>query len=166
MKKPVKLSAEIVKPLLERLDDEYTAFAFYRDASNYLRGIGFFTAADYFAKESADELTHAKIIENYIVDWNVHPKLPSVDAQDNGFKGLIDVIEKSYQIEYALYEAYEETTMDIFKKGDTCTFFFLAQFNEFQRKAVAEYSDMLNLLDGVEDEKCDLLLLEEKIFGE
>lgn len=166
MKKPTALSKEIVKLLSPRIQDELFASYFYRDASNYLKGVGYNTAAAYFAKESADELVHSSILENYLVDWNVHPELESIDAQDNSFDGLIDVIEKAYTLEYALYESYEKTTLDVFKSGDTCTFFFLAQFNDFQRKAVAEYSDMLNMLDGVEDEKCDLLLLEEKLFGE
>lgn len=166
MKKPTVLSKEIVKLLTPRIQDELLASYFYRDASNYLKGIGFNIAAAYFAKESADELVHSSILERYLVDWNVHPELESIDAQDNGFEGLVDVIEKAYELEYHLYTAYEKTAMSAFEKGDTCTFFFLAQFNDIQRKAVAEYSDMLNMLEGVEDEKCDLLLLEEKLFGE
>ena len=166
MKKPTVLSKEIVKLISPRISDEQYASYFYRDASNYLKGIGFNLAAKYFAKESADELTHSSILENYLVDWNIHPELDTIDAQDNEFSGLIDVIEKAYTLEFSLYEAYEKTTMSVFEKGDTCTFFFLAQFNDIQRKAVAEYSDMLNMLEGVEDEKCDLLLLEEKLFGE
>ena len=166
MKKPIALSKEIVKLLSPRIQDEQYASYFYRDASNYLKGIGFNTAAAYFAKESADELLHSSILENYLVDWNVHPELESIEAQDNSFEGLIDVIEKSYELEYQLYERYEKTTLDVFKSGDMCTFFLLAKFNDFQCKAVAEYSDMLNMLEGVEDEKSDLLLLEEKLFGE
>ncbi|MFA7287687.1 MAG: ferritin-like domain-containing protein [Melioribacteraceae bacterium] len=167
MKKPVKLTKEIVVLLTPRIADEWTAFAFYRDASNYLQGIGFMKAAKYFAAESTDELTHAKGLESYLVDWNVHPELPALEAQDNSFDGIMDVIEKAYEIEYRLYESYEKTTMDVFNKGDVCTFFFLQTYNDIQRKSVAEYSDMMNLCEGVDTEsKLEMLLLEDKLFGQ
>lgn len=167
MKKPTKLNEKIVSYLEKRLADEFTASYFYRDASNYLQGIGFSKAAAYFAKESADELTHAKGIEKFLVDWNVHPSLPQIDAQDNKFDGLHDVIESAYTLEYALYEAYEEDSVAIFKLGDICAFDFLQSYRMKQSQSVAEYSDMLNLLSDCDcDSKFELLLLEDKLFGE
>src|SRR6185369_4879325 len=150
MKKPIKLNKEIVNLLNPRLDDEFTAFAFYRDASNYLNNIGFFEAGKYFAKESEDELLHAKGIEQFLVNWNIQPELPSIPAQNNQFSGLVDIIEKSYEIEYALYESYEETSSKVFKLGDLCVFDFLKTYRSIQTKSVAEYSDMLNMLDGID----------------
>lgn len=167
MKKPTKLNEKIVSYLEKRLADEFTASYFYRDASNYLQGIGFSLAAKYFAKESADELEHAKGIEKFLVDWNVHPSLPQIDAQENKFDSLPDVIESAYTLEYALYEAYEEDSVAIFKLGDICVFDFLQAYRTIQTKSVAEYSDMLNMLEGCDCEsKFELLLLEEKLFGE
>lgn len=165
MKKPIKLDSAIVKILESRLSDEYTASFFYRDAANFLRGIGFFKAADYYEKESADELVHAKGIENFLVDWNVHPSIPSIEYQDNGFGSLDDVLSAAYVLEYQLYESYEKDSVKIFGTGDLCVFDFLQKYRTIQAKSVAEASDKLNMLEGCDcDNKFELLLLEDKLF--
>lgn len=165
MKKPVKLSQEVVDLLLPRLSDEFSAFYFYRAASNYCQNVGYFKAAAYFAKESEDELVHAKKIEAYLTDWNVLPVLPKIDAPEIEFKGLAEIIEKSYKLEYDLYEEYEDTSMKIFKTGDLCVFDFLQFFRTTQKDAVAEYSDMINVLEGTStDSKFEMLMLEETLF--
>ena len=49
--------------------------------------------------------------------------------------------------------------------GETAVFDFFQEFRLLQTKAVAEYSDMLNILEGVENDKFKLLLLEKIIFN-
>ena len=165
MRKPEKLPKEVVDLLLPRLKDEFNAAYFYRSASNWCQNVGFFKAAAFFAKESDDELGHAKLIENYIVDWNVTPALPTIEKPQLEFKSIIEILDKAYDIEYALYEEYEDTSMKIFKIGDLCVFDFLQGFRKIQKDSVAEYSDKLNLLDGVViGDKFQLLMLEDKLF--
>ena len=65
MKTPESLPENIVALLLPRLSDEFTAYYTYRAASNWCKNVGFMVAAEYFAKESADELSHAKRIEDF-----------------------------------------------------------------------------------------------------
>jgi ferritin len=164
MMKPNQLEGEVVNMLLPRLQDEYTAFYFYRAASNWCQGVGFEKAAEFFAAESTDELEHAKKIEKYLVDWNVTPDLPALQRPPLEFANLISVIEQAYKLEYDLYEQYEETSLKVFSV-DPCTFDFLQQFRSLQTKAVAEYSDKLNMLEGVEPTgKFEMLLLEKKLF--
>ena len=80
------------------------------------------------------------------------------------FASLIDVIEQAYKIEYDLYEKYERSSLDIFESNDVCTFDFIQQFRKIQTESVREYSDMLNMLEGIETTKFNLLLLEDKLF--
>jgi ferritin len=167
MKKPEKLSKEIVDLLLPRLNDEYFAFYAYRAMSNWCQGVGFVKAASYFKAESDDELTHARGIEDFLTLWNVIPELPKVDKPELEFSGLVDAIGKAYQIELDLYEAYEDTSAKILKTGDVCVFDFLQKYRDIQVKSVGEYSDMLNVLEGVDTKsKFELLMLEENLFGE
>jgi ferritin len=163
MKKPIKLGNDIVALLLPRLADEFKAFYFYRAAANWCRDRGFDKAAEFFQKESDTELEHAKGIENYIVDWNVLPQLSTIKDPQIEFVSLIEIIEKAYQLEYSLYEAYEETSEEVFKK-DLCTFDFLQKYRTIQTESVAEYATMLNKLEGVSAGKFELLLLQDKLF--
>jgi ferritin len=162
--KPNTLDQAVVNLMLPRLEDELNAFYFYRAASNWCQGVGFFKAGEFFANESNDELEHAKKIEKYLVDWNVDPALPSIPKPPIKFTGLLDVIEKAYRIEYELYEAYEDTSMALFNM-DLCVFDFFQEFRTLQKNAVAEYSDKLNMLEGVTPAgKLEMLLLEKKLF--
>jgi ferritin len=148
---PVKLPSDIATLLNQRLNDEYTAHYFYRQVVNYCENVGFLKAAEYFKSESADELTHAEGLQKYLTDWNVQPALMAVDSPAK-VSGLVDAIEKAYKMEYDLYEAYEEISMDIFNKKDLCTFDFLQQYRTIQRLAVAEYSTFLNQLETIDQE--------------
>jgi len=165
MKKPEKLSQPVVNLLLPRLQDEFNAAYFYRSASNWCKNVGYFIAAEFFAKESEDEFGHAKKIENYLVDWNVTPALPTIPKPTLEFSSLEQVITMAYDMEYALYEEYEDTSMKIFKIGDLCVFDFLQQYRTGQKDAVAEYSDKLNMLEGTNTgSKFEMLMLEKKLF--
>lgn len=161
--KPHKLEKQVVDLLIPRIQDEYSASYFYQAAHNWCADKGFFKAAAFFKEESGDEIEHAQTIQKYIVDWNVQPTLLQIPAPPT-FTSLVDIIEKAYGIEYDLYEKYEDDSMKALALPDPCTFDFLQQFRSIQQKSVAEYSDKLNILEGVEPTKINLLLIEEKLF--
>lgn len=167
MIKPNRLEKDIVALLQQRLSDEFTAYYFYRSASNWCKDKGFFKASKYFSEESKSELKHAKGIEDYITDWNVLPELPTIQKPQIDFDGLSEIIDKAYEMEYSLYEEYEDTSMKIFQIQDLCTFDFLQFYRKTQRESVAEYADMINILEGVDSsDKYKLLELEDNLFGE
>lgn len=161
---PNKLEPEVVKLLVEGLKEEYNAFYFYRSATNYCRNVGFEKAAEFFAKESEDELVHAKKIEDYVTDWNVTIPLPSIPKPVLEFSGLPEIIDMAYEMEYKLYELYEDISKSILDMGESCVFDFLAFFRGQQTSAVIEYSDKINMLEGTGKTKFELLLLEKKLF--
>lgn len=121
-------------------------------------------AATYFKAESDEELGHARGIIDYLTDWNIMVDLPVIKTPKIEFSTLVDAIETAYKTEYELYELYEDTSMKMFKMGEICTFDFLQQYRKNQTDAVFAYSDMLNMIEGTEMTKFELLLLEEKLF--
>lgn len=165
MTKPEKLEQGTIALLQSRLLDEFNAFALYRSATNYCQNVGFFKASEFFKAESSDELEHAKNIENYLTQWNVTPILPTIPAPEVNFKGLSDIIEKAYEIELSLLEKYVDSSSKLFKAGDLATFDFLQEFRKIQNDSVAEYSDKINVLEGVNvGSKFEMLMLEETLF--
>lgn len=49
--------------------------------------------------------------------------------------------------------------------GDVCAFDFLQFFRNVQTESVGQYSDMINMLEGVDTKsKFEMLLLEKKLF--
>ena len=165
MRKPNTLTQDIVDLLLARLSDEYTAFYFYRSASNWCQGKGYTKAAEFFKNESEDESGHAKGIEDFLVDWNVTVELPNIESSNLwDFINIVDIIEQAYDLEFNLYTAYNEISTEIFTNGDLATFDFVGKYREIQRVSVAEYSDKLNMLEDVELDKMNILLLEKRLF--
>lgn len=163
--KPTALNSKISKIINDRIADEYTAFFAYQAIANWAKGVGYAKAGEYFAKESDDELTHAKKLMAYLVDWNVTPEIPVVPKPKLTFKTLVEAIETAYNLELDLLGKYQDDTAAVMEM-DTAAYEFLSQFLAIQTKSVAEYSDMLNLLEGVEATKTNLLLLEEQLFGD
>lgn len=165
MRKPEKLPKEVIALLVPRIESEYKAFYHYTAAANWCRNVGYEKAAEFFTKEAQDELSHAKGLEDYLVSWNVTPDLPQIAKPKLEFSGLAEVISMSYDLEYSLYEDYEDASAKIFKIGDLCVFDFLQKYRSIQKDSIAEYSDKINMLEGVNvNSKFDLLMLEEKLF--
>ena len=159
--KPKKLPSEIASMLNDRIKDEYGHQFFYRQVANFCENVGFMNAAKYFHAEAIEEAEHAAMLQKYLTDWNVQPDIPSVDAPIK-VSDLVDALEKAYEKEYELYEKYEEISIDIFDKGDICTFDFLKKFRGIQNEAVATYSTFLNQLDTIDKSDKNWVYLFEK----
>jgi len=158
------LPAEVATLLNQLIPFEYSAMYLYQNATNWCKNNGFKIAAAYFEKESLSEIEHAKKLQDFLIKWNVMPELPPIQKPVS-FTGLFDIIQKAYKIEHDLYEKHEDVSNKILKMGDTCVFDFLMFFRQVQTESVAEYSDMINILQGVDtNDKFKLLMLEENLF--
>lgn len=161
---PKKLPSNIVSVFNERLKDEFSAFYFYRSVSNWCKNVGHMYAAKYFANESAEELSHAKMIEDYLTDWNVMPNMADIKSPEDKFNNLLAVVEMAYEIEYDLYESYEQDAQKILK-NDICSFKLLQTLLDIQQRSVAGYSDMLNELALINpNDKFQLYYIEKRLF--
>lgn len=165
IKTPVTLAPQVIKMLIERIGDEYTAHYFYANAANWCKEKAYFRAAAFFDAEAANELEHAKLVQNYLVDWNAMPVIPPVSMLPQ-FCNLIDIINKAYDLEYGLYLKYNENSAAVFP-ADLATFDFLQELRIGQRKSVAEYSDLLNAAQLVNvSNNFEVLYFEQTYFPE
>lgn len=158
-----KLNSKTIKILTDRIKDEYTAHYFYRAATNWCRDKNYKKAAEFFSNEADDELTHAKKIQEYMVDFNIIPVIPQAPI-DHKFDGLIEIIHGAYKMELALMKAYNENSKDLFS-DDITTFDFLTEFREIQKGAVVEYNDLINGSELVDTkDKFQVLYFEQTYF--
>ena len=160
---PKTLDQKVVNIILDLIASEYDASFMYKGMSNWAQGVGFEKASSFYASESADELTHSDKLQKYLVDWNVIVEIPEIPAPRVEYGNLVQTIEEAYKAEYSLYEKYEDMAKKMFSL-DLCTFALLQEMLAIQLKAVTEYSDKLNMLEGVDASKTNLLLLEKKLF--
>lgn len=163
IKVPKSLLDSSVKVLTERLRDEYVAHYFYRNATNWCKGIGYNKAAAFFAEEAKTELEHAKKLQTFLVDWNVEPLMPAIKPNIT-FTDLVDIVNKAYSMEYALFDSYCKDSHTVFQT-DINTFDLLTEFRGFQNQTVIEYSDLLNAAMLVNTEnKFEVLYFEQTYF--
>lgn len=160
---PKSLPADIVAVFEKRLADEYTAHYTYRNAANWCKNANYKKAAAYFEGEAAEELEHAKGLQDYLTQWNILPQIPAVIVP-NEFDSLVGIIDEAYDIEYKLlqsYSAMQHALCDV----HPATFNFIQKYVDIQNESVGAYSDLLNALMLIDiDSKLDLLFFEERYF--
>ena len=158
-----KLDSKTVQILTDRIKDEYIAHYYYRAASNWCQDMNYKKAAEFFKNESADELTHAQGIQEYMVDFNIIPEIPQAPTS-HSFDSLVDIVYGAYKIELALMKEYNKNSQELFT-SDITTFDFLKKYRKFQKGAVVEYNDLINAIDLIDKtDKFQVLYFEQTYF--
>jgi ferritin len=160
---PKTLPSEIVEVFEKRLADEYTAHYTYRNAANWCKNANYKKAAAYFEGEAAEELEHAKGLQDYLTQWNILPQIPSVSVP-NDFDSLVGIIDEAYDIEYKLLQNYS-ALQNALCDSHPATFNFIQKYVDIQNESVGAYSDLLNALQLINiNNKLDILIFEERYF--
>lgn len=160
---PNSLPEEIINMFNERLGDEYAAHYFYRNAANWCKNVNYKKAAQFFESEAESELEHAKGLQDYLTQWNIIPQIPQAQTTQN-FTSLVDIVNKAYGIEYALFEKYSENQKAL-DSIHPATFNFIQKYVDLQNGSVAEYSDLLNAAVLVDtNDKFQTLYFEQTYF--
>ena len=158
-----KLDDSVIKILTDRIKDEYTAHYYYRAATNWCQDMNYKKAAEFFQKESKDELKHAQKIQEYMTGFNIIPEIPQAPTK-HSFDSLIGIINGAYNMELALMKEYNKNSQDVFSE-DITTFDFLTEFREIQKGAVVEYNDLINASELVNmKDKFQVLYFEQTYF--
>ena len=158
-----KLDSKTIQILTDRIKDEYIAHYYYRAAANWCQDMNYKKAAEFFKNEADDELTHAKGIQEYMVDFNIIPEIPQAPTS-HSFDSLVDIIYGAYKIELALMKEYNKNSQELFT-SDITTFDFLKKYRKFQKDAVVEYNDLINAIDLIDKtDKFQILYFEQTYF--
>ena len=155
----------LLPTMLKRLQNEFEASQFYRNASNWCANAGYDKAAAFFAKDAQSEFDHATKLQNFLNDWGCKYTIPSVSTVFM-CTSLPEIVRKAYDgFEVPLYKAYNDDAGRAFDI-DKSAFNLLLEFVEKQRDSVAEYRtliDKLMLID--ESNKLDVYLYELNAFN-
>lgn len=161
---PKTLDGGIVSALESRLKDEYTAHLIYKNAANWCKNVGYVKAGSFFEAEAADELTHAQMLQDFMIQWNVLPQIP-VATVPNTLGSLVDCVNSAYSFEYGLLQSYSQIQLEVDGMHPS-TFNFVQKFVDIQNHSVGVFSDLLNALMLIDyNNKLDLLMFEDKYFG-
>lgn len=163
VKQPVTLPTEIVAMIQDRIAGEYNAHYAYRAAANWCKNANYKKATAFFEAGAAEELDHAKTLQDYLTQWNILPEISATNPH-HVFNGLVHIIDEIYDVEYKLLLDYSKNALSVLN-SHPATFNFFQEFIDIQNKSVGEFSDLLNALMLIDaNRKLDLLMFEDKYF--
>ena len=136
------LNAEMKKGLQQSIYWELYQSNLWKSLANQLQRLGLFGSQKYFLAESAEELTHYKIIVEFMNDMGDCADLPKIEAIEDKVKNIGDALEIGYETETDVYNHYKDFAKDALKE-DLAVYNFLQQFIDIQVKAVGAYGDLL-----------------------
>lgn len=147
------------------LSEELKAERHYLSCAIWCQNNGYDIAAKFFYAESESEKEHAQKLINYFTDLSDSPTLPFIAEGTTTFTNLLDVINVSLlSFEKPLYDLYGKVYSEIEEEYPQCAKFLL-DFIQIQHDSIAEYSNMIDILNGVNpSDKFAMLMLQEQLF--
>lgn len=154
------LSKEYYDKIIEAVGYELSASALYKHLCNQLENIGYFGSAEFFKKESDDELKHYQIWADFVNDRGSAVMIPTVKGFTDKLTTLKEAFDIYYKKEYDLGEFYNEWYTEC---EDAAIHQQLLFFVETQRTSIGEAGDFLATLEQCDGEKGALLLFDKEI---
>jgi ferritin len=138
------LSDDCVEYLNYRVQQEEYSGRIYMSMSMWLDNNGYVNAAKLWRRYSDEEMKHADIARTYLLSMGVQPLTPKLDAPNQNFTGLPEIIEMSYDHEITVTKQIKELAGDAMKKTDHMLYELALSYLKEQ---VEEHNKMQNWVD-------------------
>ncbi len=160
MKKPL-IDKSCTAKIEAAMKYELGHFYLYKHLGICMQAAGYFGAAAYFDKESAEENGHAQKHINFLNDMGVLAKLPSLAPEKEQPTSLYDAIGLAYENEKDLLDYYKEAYKD--SLDDAPVMVHLADFVKLQTEAVGFLGDILATMESEKDNKNVCMVIDQKL---
>lgn len=142
--KNILLSDDCVEYLNYRVQQEEYSGRIYLAMSMWLDNNGYVNAAKLWRRYSNEEMSHSDIARTYLLSMGVQPATPKLDAPNQTFSGLPEIIEMSFDHEITITKQIKELAGDAMKKADHMLYEFALAYLKEQ---VEEHNKMQNWVD-------------------
>ena len=136
------LNTKITKLIDDLVNEELFASYHYKSAFAWCALKNYDGGKAFFDKESQDEQVHATGLIDYAADWGHLVKFSDV-AMPDSFKSLVDIIDRSLDLEYVLCEKYKAAYKLALDLQENTAVALFAKYVQIQDDAVREYSTLL-----------------------
>lgn len=162
MRTPV-ISPEIIALLNYRIQQEELSSRIYLAMSVWANLNGFAGAGELWKKYSEEEKGHAEWAYNYLLDLNILPVVPPLDKPVGVFKGLPDIIIKSYEHEVNITMQCQALAQKAQQLGDYMTLQLAEKYLKEQVDELAKTNYWIDRLQAFGDEPATLRLLDDEM---
>jgi len=157
------LSEKMQGLLKFRIEQEELSSRLYQSMAQFLEYNGFEGAAKLWYKYSAEELTHAKLVTQFLLDLDYLPPLPAIKEPSLEFEGLIDIINKSYEHEYTVTQQCKDLAIEAFKENDLLTYGIAQKLVNEQAEELAKTMLWKDKIESFGSDKIALRFLDEEM---
>ncbi len=144
------------KPFVDKLNDQiaheyaahqqYVALAVYYDAQTLPR------LAEFFYAQALEERNHAMMMVEYLLDQDVDPIIPGIDAPKNGFADIVEPVQIALEQEKRVTDQINALAAIARQEGDYASEQFMQWFIKEQVEEVSSMSDLLSIVERCRDE--------------
>lgn len=155
------INEEAIALLNYRIQQEQYTSKVYEQMSLFLQNESYLQSAKVWKKFSEEELEHANLAKEYLMSFNVMPELMTIEEPMNDFKDLVDIIQKTYDLEVKTTEQVKDLSDKAFELKDWSLFSLSQKYTIFQIEGMDEANTLMDLSKMTTDK-----LILDKYIGE
>jgi len=157
------IKENILDALNKQINKEFYSAYLYLSMSTYAESIGLKGFAQWLKVQSQEELDHAMRIYNYVIERGGRVKLYAIEEPKNDWKSIIEVFEDGYKHEQFMTESINNLMDLAISEKDYATVNFLQWFVNEQVEEEASFSEILDKLKLIGDDKRGLFMLDKEL---
>ena len=157
------INDKMIELLNYRIQQEELSSRLYLAMSVWLDVNGYIGAAKKWKEYSDEERNHADWSYKYLLDLNIKPTVPALEQPEVDFKGLPDIIIKSYKHEIEITKQCQEFAKEANSIGDFMTLELAQRFLKEQVDELAKTNTLVDKLKAFGTDKIALRLLDNEL---
>jgi len=139
-------AAPFIARLNEQIAYEFAASQQYVACAVYYDGETLPRLAAFFYAQALEERNHAMMMVQYLLDADVEPGIPAVEAPKAGFGDIVAPVELALEQERRVSEQINELAAIARTEGDYASEQFMQWFIKEQVEEVSSMSDLLTIV--------------------
>lgn len=157
------ISQRLVDLCNYRIQQEEYSSRIYSAMSRWLDDKSYIGAAKLWKKYSDEELTHAEIIYSFLLDLGIRPVTPELPKPQQDFKGLVEIVDLSYQHEIEVYNQCAELAKVAFEENQLMLYPIALKLTQEQSEEVGKLQMWIDMFESFGTEQITLLHIDEKM---
>lgn len=146
-----------------RIEQEEYSSRVYHAMSMYLNDKGYTNSAKRWQQDSDDEMVHASWAKEYLLDMGIQPKIPALKEPPQDYKGLPDVIRKSYDHEVLVTKQCQELASHALKSGNHLLYQLALKYLKEQQEELGKVQTYIDQLEAFGEDKLALRLFDNSL---
>jgi ferritin len=146
-----------------RIEQEEYSSRVYHAMSMYLNDKGYVNSAKRWQQDSEDEMVHASWAKDYLLDMGIQPKIPALKEPPQDYRGLADIIRKSYDHEVLVTKQCQELASHAMKSGNHLLYQLAFKYLKEQQEELGKLQTYIDQLEAFGEDKVALRLFDNSL---